>query len=208
MNRQPRDILYLITAYLEYTPDTARFGRVCKYIDSIPCWYERSGHVQPHDKYVFDRRHSAAYYLDGKQKETIWNEIDNITYQRISVGVQSEFNWDGFLISQQIFSPQQGTVILRYLCATGMPWRLSKETDTELLIVTSLGGQVQVDLRTRPAGDGQFELQGSLFFAIASRCMFNKRMICSWSVKDLIFAIQTQKEEEVDVCFERTLKLK
>jgi hypothetical protein len=68
MNKQPRDILYCIIAYLAYTPDTARLGRVCKQLDSVPHWYERSGHVQPHERYVISEL-VCGYYVDGRVKE-------------------------------------------------------------------------------------------------------------------------------------------
>jgi hypothetical protein len=70
---QPNDVLYLIASFLEYTPDTARWGRTSQRFDTIPRWYERSGHRSPHNKYVVitcSERGLLSYYEDGKEKYT------------------------------------------------------------------------------------------------------------------------------------------
>jgi hypothetical protein len=62
---QPRDILYSIISFLEYTPDTARLGRACKTLDRIPNWYERSWHRQPHQLHRIENT-NYFYFEDGR----------------------------------------------------------------------------------------------------------------------------------------------
>jgi hypothetical protein len=66
---QPRDILYSIISFLEYTPDTARLGRACKTLDCIPNWYERSGHRQPHQVHEISNE-GYFYAVDGRTVQT------------------------------------------------------------------------------------------------------------------------------------------
>jgi hypothetical protein len=137
MNRQPRDILYLIIAYLEYTPDTARLGRVCKYMDSIPCWYERSGHRRPHgiqidwDDYVL--------YQDGKIKEFIWNAADCNSYYRCSSNIRNSFNGsNSCLIAQLHLYSGINELTLELSAITGMPLVLTKKSLNTTTTITVL----------------------------------------------------------------------
>jgi hypothetical protein len=73
LSSQPRDILHCIIAYLIYTSDTARLGRTCKRLDRVPNWYERSGHLHPHETFfVFGT--VSHYYVDGRMVEGIAND--------------------------------------------------------------------------------------------------------------------------------------
>jgi hypothetical protein len=141
MNSQPRDILYLIIAYLEYTPDTARLGRVCKYLDSIPCWYERSGHLQPHNEYRNEYK-GINRYMDGQVKERFSSSLTGETQSLWRHPVTHFLSAQGRLVQQNsIWKGEQTTIgikssgLIYYLRTGSLDQEITAELDNSRTVV-------------------------------------------------------------------------
>jgi hypothetical protein len=141
MNSQPRDILYLIIAYLEYTPDTARLGRVCKYLDSIPCWYERSGHLQPHNEYRNEYK-AIFRYMDGQVKERFSSSVTGKSQSLWRHPVTHYLSAQGRVVQQDsIWKGQRTTIgikscgLIYYLRTGSLDQEITAELDSSRTVV-------------------------------------------------------------------------
>jgi hypothetical protein len=163
MNQQPRDILYLIISFLAYTPDTARFGRVCKYIDSIPGWYERSGHVQPHDEY----KETGQYYRDG----------------RASVGyIQNQLDDRGRLVMQEhVYQGGYDAQLIHLNAETGMPIGLKTLVGEDATVITL---QDRHRLRVELLQMNPMRLVAFLYFHSQTRTLQRMQAVTGFDVEE------------------------
>jgi hypothetical protein len=174
LSQQPRDILYCIIAYLAYTPDTARLGRVCKQLDSLPRCYECSGHTRPHHEYVITDG-KAIYYQDGAEKERFAMEQLMWCHSRSSDFVYNWRNWHSSAIVYQQLAEKDGEedIGLGFDIESGKATELTRVHGTKITIVRgNQSGTHSLYIGTLDRQSAAIQIHSKSTFRVTDRKIF------------------------------------
>jgi hypothetical protein len=171
---QPSDILYCIIAYLAYTPDTARLGRVCKRVDSFPHWYERSGHLQPHNEYMI-KPHEVAYFTDGVEREVFEYRHAFWSHYRSAGFISTWREWHSSAIVYQQLAEKDGEedIGLGFDIESGKATELTRVHGTKITIVRgNQSGTHSLYIGTLDRQSAAIQIHSKSTFRVTDRKIF------------------------------------